>query len=672
MKRETKQFSRRDFIKGAAAGAASLAAMGIMGACQNGDGKAATATALTSEKATDAEQSSVSMTNVNQGDYTFSDTIKWDGQYDVIVVGFGGAGANTAITAADAGASVLLIDSAPEGHEGGNTRYCAQLFMTITDYDEGLAYYQAMRGDFLTPSDEMLEVYVKGMMEIKDYLVDTMGADASAMTSFIDGRLGRQLSVEYPELPGTGGLDTYTINGKNSDSALWNLYKENVKKRMDKIDVWFESPAQHLIQDPASKTIMGLQIERHGETVNILAKNGVVLTCGGFEANQQMVQDYLGYSDVAATGTTYNVGTGINMAMEVGAKMWHMNTYEASGIIPGLYSPASLSSSYSMTLTYVSAGAFMLVGDDGTRYMNECAAGMHGHTYLSGSVHMQSHPDNPYIILDQTKLLCGPVLPSFSSDNSAEIESGILIKADTMEELAELLGMEKLVSQAEHYNFFCEQEIDYQHGRAKDLIAFDNGPYYALKMCRGMINTQGGPERSPNAEVLDLNGVPLPHLYSAGEIGGITSNLYNGGGNMAECIVFGRIAGTNAAAEKADLEFYQPLQPVEGNLVYVPGYENDLTSLNLEEIPLESNQRLGTGTGMGGEVVVKVTFDGDTITDIEIIKQTETEGIGDVALEELAQRIVEANSTEVDTVSGATTSSRALIAAVEDARAQLN
>lgn len=91
------------------------------------------------------------------------------------MVGFGGAGASAAIAAADAGAEVLLTEKAPEGHEGGNTRYCAQLFVTSDDYDQALTYYKNLRGACSSTSDAILETYAKGLTEIKDYLA-SMGA----------------------------------------------------------------------------------------------------------------------------------------------------------------------------------------------------------------------------------------------------------------------------------------------------------------------------------------------------------------------------------------------------------------------------------------------------------------------------------------------------------------
>ena len=76
-----------------------------------------------------------------------------------------------------------------------------------------------------------------------------------------------------------------------------------------------------------------------------------------------------------------------------------------------------------------------------------------------------------------------------------------------------------------------------------------SGPYYAMELSPSMINTQGGPKRNEEARVLKPDGSPIPRLYSAGELGSIYSYLYQGTGNIGECLAFGRIAGRNVADE---------------------------------------------------------------------------------------------------------------------------
>ena len=88
-------------------------------------------------------------------------------------------------------------------------------------------------------------------------------------------------------------------------------------------------------------------------------------------------------------------------------------------------------------------------------------------------------------------------------------------------------------------------------------------------------------------------------------------------------------------------------------------------------VELAENQYLGTGAGIGGDVLVRVTMDGDKIANVEVVAQNETEGIGDKAIEAIPAAIVAANSADVDVVASATVTSEAIIAAVKDALSQV-
>ena len=183
-----------------------------------------------------------------------------------------------------------------------------------------------------------------------------------------------------------------------------------------------------------------------------------------------------------------------------------------------------------------------------------------------------------------------------------------------------------------------------------------------MELQPAMVNTQGGPKRNFDSEVLDTNGNPIPHLYSAGELGSCYGGYYTGGGNLAETMFSGRAAGTNAAAPK------EPVAPVELSAVSsnIQSFGTDISQS--PNVSLDANQYLGKATGIGGELWVKVTYEDGTISAIEIVSHNETEGISDPALEQIPQAIIEANSTEgIDAVSGATITSNAILAAVEDA-----
>lgn len=98
----------------------------------------------------------------------------------------------------------------------------------------------------------------------------------------------------------------------------------------------------------------------------------------------------------------------------------------------------------------------------------------------------------------------------------------------------------------------------------------------------------------------------------------------------------------------------------------------EVTDLNqATSYETKDNEYIGEGTGMGGKLVVKVTMDGDKIANVEIVEHSESENISDPAIEQLPKAIVEANGTEVDTISGATVTSKAIIEAVNNALAQV-
>lgn len=249
-----------------------------------------------------------------------------------------------------------------------------------------------------------------------------------------------------------------------------------------------------------------------------------------------------------------------------------------------------------------------------------------------------------------------------------------MLSAATIEELAEKTGCkpETLKDTIESFNTFAEGGKDYKHNRSADYMrAFDGKMYYAMPMSGLMLNTQGGPRRNENAEVLDTNGNPIPHLYSAGEMGGITSCMYQGGTNIAECIIFGEIAGTNAAAAKDALPAYAAREQVESAPITL-GMDTDLGGEATYEVG--ENQYVGSAQGMMGNVVTRVTVQDGKVAAVEVLEQTETEGIGTLAINELPGKFVGCATAEeidaVDSVSGATITSNALKEAVKAALAQ--
>ena len=195
---------------------------------------------------------------------------KWDKEYDVIVVGFGGAGANAARFAADKGVKVLLVDSAPQGHEGGNTRYCAGMFATGKNFDDLKEYYSQTYAPF--SENETLNTFIENIITLKDDNKKYFGIEPTTTTWAANGH------GEYPEFSKSDAMKLYKITPKLYDGSFWKILRAEVYKRLDKIDIWYETPAVHLIQDPYTKVILGVQVKRNGKLRNIAANKGVVLS----------------------------------------------------------------------------------------------------------------------------------------------------------------------------------------------------------------------------------------------------------------------------------------------------------------------------------------------------------------------------------------------------------
>lgn len=586
----------------------------------------------------------------------FLNTVDWHGEYDVIVIGYGGAGASASIQAADEGADVLLLEKAPMGQEGGNTRFAGQAVLGLdeSNLEKGMEYFKNLRGKFNTPDDGMIHSYLNYVSGNYDWLT-SIGAENIAVFPF----------QEY-DFSGGDVMQAMLVDGEMFTSSLYRLLQEAVEKRSDKIEVWYESPGVGLIQDPVTKIIHGVKVSNSGRLLNIRAKNGVILCTGGFENNQQMIQDYLqlpyGYSKAAK----FNTGDGIKMAMEVGADLWHMSN--AAGPDLNVLNPETnttyayaIQGDKSILSTGFATQNAIFVGADGTRFIDESVLPNHGHIDFHGSWIQMPLSLPAYAVFDETARLSQPVYNSWSDGNVDEIEKGIIIKADTLEDLAKKLGVnpDNLRKTVRNYNKYCYNRKDLEFGRnPKTLKTIKKAPYYAMELVPSFTNTQGGPVRNQDGQVLDAKGNPIPHLYSAGELGSMFSSIYQGTGNLGECVAFGRISGKNAADLKKD---------VKQETVMTGKLPQKAVWKEPDQIILKSGEYLGEARGIGGPIKVKVTIKLKKITGIEVVYHNETRGVSTNAISIITDEIIKKQSADVDAISGVTVSSKAIMAAVKNA-----
>lgn len=478
---------------------------------------------------------------------------RWDGEYDVVVVGWGAAGSAAAVTAHDLGAKVLILEKMPEG--GGNTRVCGGNII-IPKGKEFLEYLDIL--SFKTTEREILEVFVEEAMKNGNWIRE-MGGDV---------QIFRPLEVAYPTMiagasfPHVRGAETvvkYNIKGTLEEGKpsqrLWKFLSGLIHKRG--IQVFTKTPAQELILNDQGEVI-GVQAEREGKVIWVKARKAVILTCGGYENDPRLKWDYLPVKPVMFLGNPGNTGDGIRMAQKIGADLWHMTRLSC---LIGFKAPEFEAAFW---ISFLSEG-FIFVDKYGRRFVNE--AGIEIHEYYRElsffDMEKMEFPRVPlWAIFDEQTRRKGALsrgtagynrdLYTWSIDNSAEIKKGWILQGDTPAELAVKIGIEPQVLEAtiSRYNQFCRAGKDEDFGRPKEDLRALEPPYYAIQLWPALINTQGGPRRDKESRVLDPDGKAIPRLYAAGELGSIWGYLYQGACNIGEALVFGRIAGKNAAAEK--------------------------------------------------------------------------------------------------------------------------
>ena len=507
---------------------------------------------------------------------------RFDEEFDVIVVGYGFAGAASAIEASDRGARVLLIEKMPDP---GGISICAGGGIRIAaDVDQAFAYLKATNAG-KTP-DDVLRRFAQGMVQLPDYVRDLVQTNGAKMVGVGHTREGNYhfpgsdtfQFIDIDSVPGFDATEAYPhaiVNRSRSKSSsganLFKVLQDNVQRRP--IEVRLATAARRLVTDD-SGTVIGVVAEMAGAgTRTIKARRAVILACGGFEADHAMQRQYWQDDQVLPAVGLGNTGDGIRMAQAVGADLWHMWHYHGGygfrhpdpsypvGIrmkrLPD-WVPGSPVRDFKMS--------WILLSKTGERFMNECPPYMNDTAQRSLDVFdpvTQSFPYIPaYVLIDEEGRKMYPLASAvyndrhavryqWSQDNLKEVELGILRKADSVPELAAMLQVDPQVLQGslDRWNAQCARQRDDDFGRPGITMSpIMTPPYYCGEVWPVVSNTQGGPVHDARQRVLDPFGAPIPRLYEAGELGSIWGHLYLSGGNLAECLITGRIAGGEAAA----------------------------------------------------------------------------------------------------------------------------
>ena len=605
---EEKKLSRRDFVKGAAAGAAAVAGAGFLAGC----GSQAQQPTAVPEGGAPAEVVTEVVVNpmIPQ---------KWDYEADVVIVGLGGAGASAAIEAHDKGAKVLVLEKQPYqdgyGHFS-NSRMCGGIFhYPHPDGDRAarVEYLKAMMSGENLPwslegaqphvSDEMAEMFADLIMESRDWLLSIdPDLDAENMPpggweggpafpmypGAEESRYGYRVSVRYKETA-MADKDPHADQDKSHKSAgeawHWALVEEGIRKQRPEITLLYDTPGKRLIQNEKGE-ILGVIGESEGKEIACKAKKGVILCAGGLEYSVAMRRSFLegeGVKGYGFYGSPDNRGEGIAMAMAVGAALAKpakcASRFEPAAPYGRAWDECGLKQGLSQTFQ---RPGNIVVDNMGNRFIDEYIAvdGTRPYRYQSYKevvkydLMKMCYTRQPcWQICDETVRSSGRVVGGrcvstnnprlavpWADDNLDAIERGWVLKGDTIEELAEkikaydenrnLMEVETLVKTIEDWNSYCAAGEDLQFSRNPETMGpIETPPFYAFPLYPGGSNTKGGIDADAQRRVLDWEYKPIPRLYAAGEIASVFKFVYQGGGNVTECMVCGRQAGRNAAAE---------------------------------------------------------------------------------------------------------------------------
>lgn len=468
----------------------------------------------------------------------------WDKEADVVVVGFGGAGAAAALEATKAGAKVLLLERMKAG--GGSTAICGGIIYMgggtplqkacgfEDTRDDMYNYLMAAIGE--GANEEKIGLFCDKSLELYDWLT---GLGLNFKQTYLPGKYaapptddglvysGNEAVAEFKAVAVDVPRGHHAPAAGSSGAEIFKPLKAAVEAAG--IEVSYETLAKKLIVDLDGR-VVGVIVDVAGKEMVIKANRAVVLTAGTYHANIDMVKQYAPAwsTQESYVGTPGDDGSGIRMGQAVGADLDHIGAVTGFGGV------------YLFSEEFVKG---ILVNNSGRRYIGE-----DGYGSRVGIRVVERFP-NSFIVADSAVWANVP-------DAVKEMLAPMTVQGNTIAELAKAAGMPApmLESTVRDYNAMAAagEDIEFQKD-AHYLTTIAQAPFYAVSWGPWIVSRQalGGLKTNINAQVLDTLGEAIPGLYSAGaNTSGIISRYYPGSGTaVAQALTFGRIAGVNSAAE---------------------------------------------------------------------------------------------------------------------------
>lgn len=455
---------------------------------------------------------------------------------DVVVVGAGGAGLAAAISAAENGASVIVLEKLDI--PGGSTNVSEGALNAVDPKRQGAQgiedsvdkfIQQTYEGGHKTGDMELITYLCENAMDTVEWL-ESLGVEFKDQIGMATGALWQR--SHYPVTP--------------SGNSYIRVFVDNIEMN-DKVEIRYGTAARELIAEDGAVTGV-VAYAKDGHKVTVHANNGVILATGGFGANKEMLAKYntgvWAHVDVTKLGCTNMslcaTGEGIVMAQAVGADVTGMSDIQLH--------PCGTPGTGLMENIRTSGRNRIFVNIHGDRFVNEGAA----RDVLAQAI-LDQEEQTYWIVVNSVRYPSRDFVDANGATIANMVAQGAVIEADTLDELAEKTGMdaEKLKASVEGYNAVVRGEKEDELGfvaNSKDDVELTEGPWYACKKVVTVHHTMGGLKINVNTEVLNTEGQVIKGLYACGECtGGIHGSNRLGGNAIADCMTYGRLAGRMAA-----------------------------------------------------------------------------------------------------------------------------
>ncbi len=487
---------------------------------------------------------------------------------DIVIVGAGGAGMTAAITAADAGKNVVVLEREPAvggnsvkstgGMNAGKTVYQDQnefgesagvektlkaaegyadneaiTALAAKVKEQWDAYQAAPEGYFDSTELFALDTLIGGKGLNDPELVNTLVNNSAAAIDYL-----ASIGIHLDNVAAFGGASVKRIhrpvdeNGKTLSVGAYTIpLLEKACQERNNLALMTEVTVTKLLTDESGAVIGVEATGKGGSKVTVKAK-ATILASGGFGANLAMVEQYKpelkGFMTTNAAGIQ---GDGILMAVDIGAATVDMEQIQIH--------PTVQADTAALITEGLRGDGAILVNSNGERFIDEV-----GTRDVVSAAEIAQPGSFSWLVVDSKMAEASSVIQGY-------IKKGMTLQGDSYEALAAELGIpaDAFAATMEKWNGYVANKEDPDFGRTSFANPLDTAPFYAVKVTAGIHHTMGGLKIDPETHVLNTDGQIIPGLFAAGEVtGGVHGGNRLGGNAVADFVVFGRIAGEQAAA----------------------------------------------------------------------------------------------------------------------------